>query len=344
MKEKYLDLTEQCELLRRENYELKSKLEYTKLISNNEKEQLDKVVRDLKKNIDDLKQAQQKHQNKTTLLTTIQNNHTNSIQPTLSYGQYEYETLRAKLISKQFKIIDVNIEAFDLCVLPNDQLLVVSYDDCSLSVFNKNFELQRVITKINNATFRPISVCTNMSDRLYISDIDNRRLIMTDLNFNLIKYSINLNSPRGLCFHRNYVYVCESGNNRISRFDYNLDSYTYFYVYDYPWQIKILNSLACVMHGGSSIRFYDVSYEQFKLLAQYNGHSGDILSLTSYFIEHSIDLKKFLVYDKDGCKIDEIKNDGFNGLIQKHNSYHGIVYFNESLVMTTRDTKKLILI
>lgn len=254
----------------------------------------------------------------------------------------QFGKFKNRIRSKRYRIIDLNVEATDVCLLPNGYLLVISKDNKNITILNKDYKQIRLIDKINNQPIYPSSACTNNIDRIYISDSLNDRLIMCDLDFNFIKYSNIVNSttlryPFGLCFKNDFIYVC--GYKRIHKFNSNLEQHTFFQVDIHPWQIQIINNIACI--SSNSISFYDL--QTFNLLIKYDGHGGNIFSFGSYFYEYSGKNKTFYIYDQYGKLLDEILTDGFNNLIQ-NDWYHGMTFFNGNLVISTLETKKLIII
>lgn len=255
--------------------------------------------------------------------------------------------IKDQIKSRRYRIIDLNVKPTDACVLPNGNLLVVSYNNNSILIMNKNMEIIRVIDKINNQPVSAYYATTNGKDRIYLSDFNNHRIIMTDLNLNFIKYSSgcigSLNYPAGITYANDFIYLCDYYTKRIHRLTANLDQHTYFTLDIRPFQIKISNNFACVKGWNpESIRFYDIN--TFSLVNKYEGHGGDILELQSHFVEHSCQNKLFYIYNQKGIQIDQISSDGFNGLITSDNDNHGMTWFNGCLILTTRSSQKLIVV
>lgn len=248
--------------------------------------------------------------------------------------------------TKLFKVININESATDVCALPDDHLLVTSFDNGCLTIYDKHYKLVKIFDKINNQPISAFSACTNGIDKLYVCDYINNRIIMTDLQLNFIKYS-NVNSsilsrPHGLYYYNDFVYVCDPSNRRIHKFNATLDQHTSYQLDICPWNIKVTNSVACIRNSTSSISFYDLT--TFALRFKYEGHGGDCFAFGNYFIEYSSPKRLFYIYDQFGKMIEKIPTDGFNGLIHTADDYHGMTYFNGNLILSTRQTKKLIII
>lgn len=265
-------------------------------------------------------------------------------------GEINYtnnDRLFTRLRSKTYKTIYLNVSASDVCELPNGNLLVSSYNNSNITIYDKNFKLIRVVDRINGQSFNPLSAATNDIDKVYISHCQNNRIIMTDIDLNFIKYSTistnDFGDPYGICYFNSFVYVCDYRNRRIHKFNSQLEQHVSYVIDIDPRQIQIIGNLACIRNSRISIGFYDLKTFQFK--HKYTGHGGDILALNSNFIEHSSSKNAFCIFDKNGKLIEDIKTDGLSSLITDcWYDFYGMTYFNGCLVLTTRDSKKLIVI
>lgn len=229
--------------------------------------------------------------------------------------------------------------------LPNGNLALFSWETGQVMIMNKEFKVIEVIEELNGKTFNPMSVCTNGKDRIYMGDYYNRQIIMTDFNFNFIKYSNILSTdlssyPRGLCFNDNFIYVCDQSTNRIHRFDSELETHHSFAIDIKPKQIKISGNIACVSSLSTYVCFYDT--KTFNLIEKYIGHGGNIFELNGNFYEYSNKQKILFIYDENGIIIEEIKNLEISNFI-KDDSFHGIVYHNGKIIFSSGYSKKLII-
>lgn len=253
-------------------------------------------------------------------------------------------SLGNRLKSKLFKIIDLDIQPTDVCVLPNGFLLVCSFDSGSINVFDKSFNLRRVIERINGKQFKALSATTNSIDRIYISDCLSHTVMMTDLDFNYIKSSaFNPNlfrSFHGIHYFNSNIYICDNSSKAIHKFSANLDRFTTYHIESKPWLICLTAKTACIRSYPDLISFHD--RKTFECLNKYEGLGGDIITINENFLVHCPLKNTFYIFDQNGKQLEEIKASVFNSLI--YNGYHGMTLFNGQLIMTTRDTKKLIVI
>lgn len=254
-----------------------------------------------------------------------------------------FKKFTEKLKNFKYKTLSLPVNASDVCQLPNGKIILSSYTNNKLIILDSQYCIEKIVSFINGDYFAAISTTHDNSNRIYICDRVNKRIVLTDMKFNYIKSTrVALNYPMGIFYHEFHLYVCEEGNNRICRLTYDLEEPAYFNVYLSPWQIKIIGNIACIKHNNNSIRFYDIS-KKFALVATYTGHWGDIFINNGHFIEHSVANNTFYIYNQFGQLIDEIHTNGFNGLIPNY-YYHGCNMANDQILFTTRTSKKLIII
>lgn len=95
----------------------------------------------------------------------------------------------------------------------------------------------KALTKVDSSTFESGSsvtlknaadICTDKEGNVYISDKDNNRVIVLDSHYNMVAsisgFYVNGNSdslsgPRGLFANDEYLFVCDSGQQRVVIFD-----------------------------------------------------------------------------------------------------------------------------
>ena len=63
---------------------------------------------------------------------------------------------------------------------------------------------------------------TNHKDKIYVSNSEENRVIVTDLELNMIKIigthgksNDQFDHPRGVSYYKSYIYICDYGNIRI---------------------------------------------------------------------------------------------------------------------------------
>jgi DNA-binding beta-propeller fold protein YncE len=169
------------------------------------------------------------------------------------------------------QIFDLNLHPIDIVGLPDNQIVCVSYDD--IVVYDQNFNLMKNIKSLNDQRLDPIGIALNKDDeQLYIVENTKHRIILTDLDFNFIKYfgsrgkgNHELFNPRGICFKNHSMYVCDMSNSRVQIFNKEFELISTPKTNYGPWKIKVSNLLICVKHIMGKIYFYnlnDLSYHR----------------------------------------------------------------------------------
>jgi hypothetical protein len=147
--------------------------------------------------------------------------------------------------------------------------------------------------------------------------------------------------PLGIDFHKNFLYICDSRNKRIQKLTNNLSfssSYSLGYL---PWQIKIVNQVACVRDLlYANIYFHDIN--SFQIKTKYSGHNGFISVMNTYFYEYYYQSKILYCYDQEGNLYDEIQTSSFNNT--EFHSWTSMALIDNQFVMTSQPAKKLIII
>jgi hypothetical protein len=248
----------------------------------------------------------------------------------------------------KYKLIYLNIEPYDLCILPNGNFLCADFRDHSISLFDKNLKLVKKIDKIDNEIFGPTSLTTNKEDKLYVCDYSNDRIFVTDFELTHITKVIESNQyksnqfcdPSGICFFNKNLYICDTYNKKIQKLTPNLQ-YKASFKLDYsPKQIKITNYIACVRPlDQSCMYFYKI--DSFDVKYKYDGHNGSISEINGYFYEYYEKNKKLYAYDNNGLQIDEVQTKGFNNRIDIHDMV-SLTYLNGEVLISSKDSKKLI--
>jgi hypothetical protein len=214
--------------------------------------------------------------------------------------------LSERLQSEKYKILDKNIEINDLCMLPNNEILIASCNKRQLTLYNKKFEIIKNINKINDELFSPLSLATDNINRIYICDSFNQQILMTDLDFNLIgkfngRYGNTVDKlryPQSIFYYENNLYISDRANNRIIKLTKYLKYQTSFTVDFQPSTIKISNDIACIKSANTnSIHFYDLTYPPyFNFKCQFDEHFGTISVINSlFFMNSTIKIEKFIV-------------------------------------------------
>ena len=96
----------------------------------------------------------------------------------LSFSGVNDELISTKLYEKiengKFECYPTLYQPWGIIELSNNQILCASiYDSCNLTLHDENFELLRLVEKIDNKNFRPIGITSNNRDEIYINDEKN---------------------------------------------------------------------------------------------------------------------------------------------------------------------------
>ena len=175
-------------------------------------------------------------------------------------------------------------------------------------LYNKKFEIIKIIDKIDDKRFSPLSLTTD-NDRIFICDSFNQKILMTDLDLNLIRQygeygneEDKVKYPNGLCYYKHALYISDRANSRIVKLTNYLKYLTSFSVDFQPSVIKIVNDIACIKSANTnSIHFYDLLYPPyFNFKCQYDEHYGTISILNSKFYEFNNKNGKLYCFNKNG--------------------------------------------
>lgn len=238
-----------------------------------------------------------------------------------------------KIESKCFKEIKIDdVYGTDVCVLPNDSIMITCYDNGVINVYDKNFKLLKKVNTVNHQYIKALSSTTNNVDKIFIADTHNNRIIMTDLDFNYIN-GLHVEQPYGICF-KQYIYACSYSEAKVCKLDERLRLISSYTVQNGPWQIKISDDKA-IVGSRNCIRIYD--NENFTTLFADLDISGDICLFNEYFLVNKAD--GLAVYNMDGNlekQLEKVLND------VTVNSYHGLHFAGNKLILTTRRSKLMI--
>jgi hypothetical protein len=213
-----------------------------------------------------------------------------------------FNGLKERIISRNFKSFDLKYVPTDLCVLPNGNILTANYYDDSLSIYDENFNWIKDICKINNVKITPLSLQTNNIDRIYIVD-DEVSILMTDLDLVYIKDYDEKKLFNHITFYNDFLYACVENDKCIVKFDSNLKLEAKYYLGIEPRQINIINNIACVIHA--TVSFYELM--DFKIFCQYNNEfcSGGVYQDNFFILTYENEFK-FDCFNKNGSIVDSI--------------------------------------
>lgn len=257
-----------------------------------------------------------------------------------------FKNLTNLLKTSNYKKLNLKIKPKDLCVLSNKYLLAANYDSNNLTMYDTEFNLVKTINRINNREIQPGYITSNKIDKIYICERHHNRIVMTDFDFNFIRQigskGVNndqFNFPCGILYDNNSVYVCDSKNKRLQKFDSDL-GFQKSYSLDFePWKLRITNSVACIVQNKYGyIYFYDLN--SFQLLTKHRGSNSAILGLDYCFYQLRWKLNKICCYNSHGNFIDEIHVKLEDDI--KFDGFEILCYFNEKFLIYTQDCERVI--
>jgi hypothetical protein len=205
------------------------------------------------------------------------------------------------------QIFDLNFHPIDIVGLPDNQIVCVSNEDPCIVVYDQNFNLLKNVKSLNDQHLDPIGIALNKEDeQLYIVENANNRIILTDLDFNFIKYfgsqgkgNHEFDNPSDICFKNHSIYVCDNHNNRVQIFNKDFEFISTLKTNYGPWKIKVSNLLICVQCFMDEIHFYNLN--DLSLHRKYSGATCGISICNSCFYEFDVKENiKINFYDKNG--------------------------------------------
>ena len=254
--------------------------------------------------------------------------------------------IKAALIKNSYETIELEYSPLELCFLPDETMILLNHEGKCMTLYDKNNQfMKNIVYNINDnqTAFAPTFI-EKSETHLYLSDPLNSKILRTDFSFNstIIIESSNdrtnplyLMCPLGMCFYKNYLYVCDHDNYCIKKFDYYLDFDRSFTIFGAPYQIKIANDIACIRVELDIIAFFKI--ENFELIRKYERHESTIACFNDTFYEYSHKNQKFYFYNKNGQLSDEIEVKHFD------KETDGILFINDDVILISDSQKKLLL-
>ena len=113
------------------------------------------------------------------------------------------------------RIIDLDHKPDDMIFLPNNQILTVNNSNRNYVFLDENLKKLKEINRINGQGFTPLGITLNRDEKiLYLSLLNNNKVLMTNLELNIIKSigspgsgDLQFNCPYDLCFKNNILYI-----------------------------------------------------------------------------------------------------------------------------------------
>lgn len=260
---------------------------------------------------------------------------------------YSHDQIKEMLKFENCEKIELEYSPYCICALPNDSLLC-SFPNYGVGLFDKELKLVKISNFLSNPVKEKVNIwscASNNLDRIYLADVENHEIIMTDFQLNEIKTvgsigdgGLQFYDPR-LAYSNGYIYVAEHVNKRIQVMN---DEFTFISIHqiDYcPRYIQVANKTALVASfSPRCIYAYDI--DSFIVKYKYDGHNGSISVINSVFYEYDYHNYTFYCYNDDGVFIDKIQVNNFKN--QSIQSYDGsLQVFNDALICSSHSAKKL---
>ena len=218
----------------------------------------------------------------------------------------------------------------------------------NLSLHNTDLSLLKTIEKIEYRSIQPRYLATDGQNKIFISQSDQHKVTVTDLDFRMIKeigckgdgYH-QFNYPLGICFHDGFIYVCDGENKRIQKFTDNLVHKETFQLDFKPLSLRVINNFACIRSNSEDfIYFYSLTPLRLINKLSIFGHSA-IFSTQFWFYVFDSATKELCCYDIMGNKVDSFPIDCQADISSKEKV--SIEFSNNCVIISCRLAKKLIL-
>lgn len=253
-----------------------------------------------------------------------------------------------KLDLRNYKVIEIDNEPWALCSVNDKYLLTSNYFQSNLTLFDENFKKIKTIDKIENSSFKALSLATNNIDMIYISDFEHNRIIVCNYDFKLLfkmgkrgSGNTQFNGPSGIFYYEKNLFVCDANNQRIQKFDGVELNYLKTYKTDInPYSIKITNSIAAVKEeDGNIVYIYDMP--DFNLKFKYE-RDGCVFVYKSLFCQFEFQCMKMHCYDERAKKYDEISLVGLDEI--NFDDWTCCEQFRDKLVICPGSSFKMIIV
>jgi hypothetical protein len=258
-----------------------------------------------------------------------------------SVGFLNYSLFLDNIEGGNDKFINLDFEPRDLCILPNNCILVTSSKSKNITIYDSSFKLLKIIDQIDDQYLTPLSTTTNGKNSIFITQDDPlSQIIKTDLEFKLIKiFNVQNNDkfaiPIKLVYNEDSIYVCDCHNSRIQELNEDLMPINSYMLNFKPWKIKIIKNIACIRPVGETfVAFYNLKPFYFK--TKVFDVTGDILTFNSWFYLFNFNEKMFNCFDINGLCVEESKIN-----IKDEISFDSIDNFNNKLIIAITQEKKL---
>jgi hypothetical protein len=219
-------------------------------------------------------------------------------------NQNESNSLES-LKNEEYKQISINVSPYEMCILPNNN--IISSNIGSVTLFDENFnQIKKVEISL------PVGCALSPKNSVFISDYNNHCIYKMDFNLNKLKtigsfgYESNqFKNPLCICCENNCLYVCDNNNYRIKILNLDLEPIEAIKLSSKPYSVKASKTTICIQCAEGTF-FYDLLNKSLK--KHYESVYGRISYFNSMFCVSSYDesAKKIYFYDNNGQQVDEL--------------------------------------
>ena len=214
--------------------------------------------------------------------------------------------LKRVLLNGKFRAIRIPVNGVSINALPNGNLVYSTNNQVIL--LNENFQEVKNVSLGEGGD----SFCASYHrNEIYVSDYSKHCIILFDLNLNELKKfgtkgvgNNQLKGPCGLCCHGDYLYICDSYNERIQILTLDFEYVSTIQTDNHsPCRVQTSETTIGVSCHEATL-FYDLNTRALKykhnILRTYN-----INYIDSIFCAINVWENKFYFFDSDGNFVEE---------------------------------------
>ena len=243
----------------------------------------------------------------------------------------------------QFEVISIDVSPYEICVLPYGNF--ISTNSEALTIFDDNF---KQIKKLEIQVGHIFGCTLNHRNEIYVSNHHTHVIHMMDLNLNIIKtfgskgsHNDQFQFPISMCCRNEFLYVCDSANKRIQKFDLDFQYIDTIKLNFRPYSIKVSDENdMCLISGPNGVSFVDL---KLKILRH---HYSNVFGRISYansnfFVVSNHPTKRAFCYDVNGILLEEIDLDRLSEFIKC--DWDGFILCSKNeLYISSNDGKKIL--
>jgi hypothetical protein len=234
----------------------------------------------------------------------------------------------------QSEYIQLDFQPSQIVQMNTRDILISSFDDDLLALYDADFNFMRKIHKINGENISPTGLACDKIGNIFMGNGFDGSLIKVNNKFELVCQTGENKDYGDIHIHNDRLYVCERTTNAIEVLSLDLEHMA-VYPLDYePCQTRIINDTVCVLLKVTDDLFFTSFYKSpsFELIAQ-TGYSGTILAHDKMFYIYKD--TGFMVFGQTGEFIDKKKTNFEN---QKY-CEDGIIMIDDVIYVCIDDKK-----